>query len=61
MVITENELLVHLNFVSTIHNLPFPYHLVNIQLKHSTTAPWGHKKVAEGQTRVNVLTHHQNN
>ena len=38
MVITENELLVHLNFLSTIHNLPFPYHLVNIQLKHSTTA-----------------------
>ena len=35
MVITENELLVHLNFLSTIHNLPFPYHLVNRQLKHN--------------------------
>ena len=44
MVITENELLVHLNFVSTIHNLPFPYHLVNIQLKHSTTATLGTQK-----------------
>ena len=44
MVITENELLVHLNFLSTIHNLPFLYHLVNIQLKHSTTATLGTQK-----------------